>query len=146
VKPNALLANALLAIAQLVIAVAGTSCVVDSKGAVCGYIGALSDGDGALYCRDAAAPADCEAVNDAMVLAAVRCASEAGQEIDEATARADLELENCENAGATTNALPTCLDALNDDDAPPCDGAALDVPGTCRGIVLDPIFSDNLPG
>lgn len=42
--------------------------------------------------------------------------------------------------------LDRCVEALEDDEDPPCEGDEVDKPNVCRGVVLDAIFSDNLPG
>jgi hypothetical protein len=133
-----------LAAGGLLLALYAASCVIDTKGKVCGFIGVLSDGEGHQYCRDdVAAQAECETLNDAFIAAAVACAGDTANEDD---VRANVSLENCDNAGATTIELEDCINALNDADDPPCDGADFDKPDVCQGIVLDGIFSDNLPG
>lgn len=126
------------AIAALFVSLSLTACITDVKGAQCGFLDAFVDSEGQQYCPDEAAPEDCEALNDAIVDAAVLCG---GGAFTEEELRAELgdsgALQTCDQAVATSTDYDDCVDILSDEQNPPCEGTSLaPPPDVCIGAVL----------
>jgi hypothetical protein len=128
---------ALVALVALVgLGALGGACMTDAKEETCTFDVMLVSGD-ELYCPDENAPADCEALNDAVVGAAVACSAGA---FDEEQLRAALDeegaLQQCDDARATSLTYDACLAHFTSSE-PPCAGTSLGpIPETCVGVIL----------
>ncbi len=108
--------------------------LTDVKGDTCEAADMFQTEDGDRYCRDEAAPAECEHVVDEIIDAFVTCADGA---FTEAELRDELEAQgvdfNCDEAVATSTSLDVCYADLED---PTCEDGLAVITDACESSVL----------
>lgn len=108
--------------------------VTDVKDQTCSTDDAFQSEEGDIYCRDEAAPAECEQVVNEIIDAFVTCADGAFTEEELREALEDQRVTfDCDAAVATSTELDQCYDDLAD---PECEDGLAVLTEACEGSVL----------
>lgn len=108
--------------------------LTDVKGDTCEAADMFQTEEGDRYCRDPAAPGECEDVVDGIFEAFVYCADGAftEDELRDELAAQGVSVD-CDEAVATSTELDTCYEDLAD---PTCEDGLAVISEACKGAVL----------